>query len=277
MRLLPPLDADGEPIGHGQRYTYRDLSERSAKVSETLRRLGLPVSGKVLLLSENRPDWAISYFGILKCAAVVVPVDKDASLEEVLNICRFADVYAAIVSDKVQARIDVRGALAQTMPSVKVLNFRELFSAETPPRLWRQAVCRRLRCRAAPTDGIADFHVGHDRTAQRASCCRIATSRRFWPKWAASSMSTSTMVFCRCCRCTTRSEFSAGLLMPMSRGAQIAYLPEVNADSLQNAFSSAHITGMVGVPALYQLLYRRITKQISDRLPQRAVPWCCVC
>ena len=66
-------------------------------------------------------------------------------------------------------------------------------------------------------------------------------------------------------------EFAAGMLMPLMRGAQITYLPEVNADTLGDAFEDAHVTGMVGVPALYQALYRRITRQLSDRLPGEPV------
>src|SRR5262249_52871576 len=68
-------------------------------------------------------------------------------------------------------------------------------------------------------------------------------------------------------------EFTAGLLMPLMRGAQITYLPEITAESLGDAFRSGHVTGMVGVPALYQLLYRRMTKQLIDRLPAAAAPW----
>jgi len=68
-------------------------------------------------------------------------------------------------------------------------------------------------------------------------------------------------------------EFAAGMLMPLMRGAQITYLPEVNADTLGDAFEDAHVTGMVGVPALYQALYRRITRQLSDRLPESLSPW----
>ena len=273
MRLLPPLDPDGEPVGYGQRYTYRDLSERSARVGETLRRLGMPVSGKVLLLAENRPEWAISYFGVLKAAGVVVPVDKDASLDEVLNICRWADVYAVIVSDKVQARIDVRGALSQAMPQVKVLSFGEVLGGETPHAL--------IPASSLPTLTLTG-------RAEEMASLIFTSGTTGRPKGVMLSHRNFTSLLAKMggvfdvdkhdgllsvLPLHHTFEFSAGLLMPLSQGAQIAYLPEVSADSLQHAFSSAHITGMVGVPALYQLLYRRITKQISDRLPSRAVPW----
>ena len=56
-------------------------------------------------------------------------------------------------------------------------------------------------------------------------------------------------------------EFTAGLLMPLMRGAQITYLDEIDADALSGAFDEGNITGMVGVPALWQLLQRKIDKQ----------------
>ena len=62
-------------------------------------------------------------------------------------------------------------------------------------------------------------------------------------------------------------EFTAGMLMPMMRGAQISYLDEVNAEALTAAFEEGNVTGMVGVPALWQLLHRRITKPFSERGP----------
>ncbi len=60
-------------------------------------------------------------------------------------------------------------------------------------------------------------------------------------------------------------EFSAGFLMPLLHGSSITYLEEIDGDNLSRAFKQGNITGMVGVPALWQLLHRRITKRISDR------------
>ena len=59
-------------------------------------------------------------------------------------------------------------------------------------------------------------------------------------------------------------EFSAGLLMPLMHGASIDYLEELDADSLARALEDEGITGMVGVPALWQLLERKIYKNVSD-------------
>ncbi|HVQ36629.1 MAG TPA: AMP-binding protein, partial [Pyrinomonadaceae bacterium] len=60
-------------------------------------------------------------------------------------------------------------------------------------------------------------------------------------------------------------EFSTGFLTPLSRGAQITYLPELTGDALSRAIKNGHVTGMVGVPALWELLHRRIKNKLYER------------
>ena len=60
-------------------------------------------------------------------------------------------------------------------------------------------------------------------------------------------------------------EFSTGFLTPLSRGAQITYLPELTSDALATAIKNGHVTGMVGVPALWELLHRRIKNRLYER------------
>src|SRR5438874_11123128 len=60
-------------------------------------------------------------------------------------------------------------------------------------------------------------------------------------------------------------EFSTGFLTPLSRGAQITYLPELSSEHLAKAIKNGHVTGMVGVPALWELLHRRIKTRLHDR------------
>jgi long-chain acyl-CoA synthetase len=60
-------------------------------------------------------------------------------------------------------------------------------------------------------------------------------------------------------------EFSTGFLTPISRGAQITYLDELNSENLAKAIKNGHVTGMVGVPALWELLHRRIKNRLHER------------
>src|SRR3569832_494429 len=60
-------------------------------------------------------------------------------------------------------------------------------------------------------------------------------------------------------------EFLTGFLTPLSRGAQITYLPELSSDALARAIKNGHVTGMVGVPALWELLHRRIKIRLYER------------
>ncbi|MCA9666671.1 MAG: AMP-binding protein, partial [Myxococcales bacterium] len=59
-------------------------------------------------------------------------------------------------------------------------------------------------------------------------------------------------------------EFAAGMLMPFSGGAQVTYLDELSSDSISSALKQGKTTAIVGVPALWELLYRRIKSNLAD-------------
>jgi long-chain acyl-CoA synthetase len=58
-------------------------------------------------------------------------------------------------------------------------------------------------------------------------------------------------------------EFTCGLLVPLSRGAEVEYLDEVTADRIGDALEEGRVTAMIGVPALWSLLHRRITQELA--------------
>src|SRR5262249_57634577 len=57
-----------------ERFTYGEVHRWAARVGSFLLRSGVKRGDRVLLISENRPEWPISYFGILRAGATVVPV-----------------------------------------------------------------------------------------------------------------------------------------------------------------------------------------------------------
>ena len=60
-------------------------------------------------------------------------------------------------------------------------------------------------------------------------------------------------------------EFSAGLLAPLSHGAQVTYLSELTGDAISSALKKGRVTAIVGVPALWDLLRRRLFQRFADK------------
>jgi benzoate-CoA ligase family protein len=89
----------------GVHVTYRQLAERVNRVGNGLRKLGVRIEERILLLLLDTPEFAASFFGAIKIGAVPVPVNtllKPADYQYMLNNSR---ARVAIVSDSLYPQI----------------------------------------------------------------------------------------------------------------------------------------------------------------------------
>ena len=59
--------------------TYRDLASEARRFAARLAEAGIGPDQKVVVWSENRPEWVIALWGCLLARVVIVPVDFRAS------------------------------------------------------------------------------------------------------------------------------------------------------------------------------------------------------
>lgn len=78
--------------------TYGELITRSLAFASSLLSMGIHRGDRILMLSENRPEWAIADFAMALIGAVNVPVHSVLSAEQVAEIIEDSDPRAAIVS-----------------------------------------------------------------------------------------------------------------------------------------------------------------------------------
>lgn len=78
---------------------YRQLKENIIKFGKALHQLGLKERTHVALIGENRVQWSIGYLTLMCFNYVVVPIDKNLSENEILNIAHESDSEAIIFSD----------------------------------------------------------------------------------------------------------------------------------------------------------------------------------
>jgi len=82
--------------------SYRELGAVVKEVSLGLQSLGIEHGDKVGILSNTRPEWTYSDFGILTAGATVVPIYQTNSPEECDYVLRHSESRAVILEDAEQ-------------------------------------------------------------------------------------------------------------------------------------------------------------------------------
>ncbi|GJM16753.1 MAG: hypothetical protein DHS20C13_20800 [Thermodesulfobacteriota bacterium] len=78
--------------------TYAQVLERIKKLARHLKELGIEKGDHVAVLSENRPEWGISFFAVSWIGAVAIPLDARASFHDHKFIMDFSFTKAVILS-----------------------------------------------------------------------------------------------------------------------------------------------------------------------------------
>lgn len=95
--------------------TYEDVNHRVKKLAGMLLMQGVRKGDRVALLSQNMPNWGVSYLAITSMGAVVVPILIDFTDFEIAKILRHSEAKVIIVSEKQSYKL--QGDLPQTLKS----------------------------------------------------------------------------------------------------------------------------------------------------------------
>ncbi len=234
------------------RITYDELARFSDRAGRALQAAGVKPGDRVLLMSENRPEWAMAYFGILKAGAAAAPLDQNLSAQEVLNCAEAANAAVLLASPRIQERLGaLEGLRTITLPQA----LRGSDKPDLPPL--RKAAAADEVASVLFTSGTTGKPKGVLLTHRNFSALAAKLSGLFDLRVGEGVLSVLPLHH--------TFEFSCGLLVPLMMGAEITYLDELTADRLSEALNTGRIHAMVGVPALWQLLHRRLTQELAAR------------
>jgi long-chain acyl-CoA synthetase len=242
MRML-------EEGGAETRYTYGEIKRLADVAGGQLVALGVKPGEKILLVSENRPEWSIAYFGVLKAGGVCVPVDPQLTPAEIDNVARSAGATRAITSDTHAARCE----------TLTAYRFEQLLQPGPVPASTALVPVGRPDDLASLiyTSGTTGTPKGVMLSHRNFTALISRLQSVFGMRSSDGLLSVLPLHH--------TFEFTAGLLMPISRGAEVTYIGEIVPERLREAMSTGRITALVGVPALWQSLARKITGEIDDR------------
>ena len=97
------------------RVTYSELEDYIMKFGSSLQKLGVKPRDHIAVVGENRVQWAIAFLTAMMFDFVVVPVDKNLTHSDILNIIHESDSVALIFSgslaDLIKAKKNVFGKI----------------------------------------------------------------------------------------------------------------------------------------------------------------------
>jgi len=247
-------------------YSYENLQELAGRAGAFLVGHEVKQGDRVMLFAKNAPDWSMAYFGILKAGGTVVPVGYESTVEELVNIARASQAVGLIGGDEL---LEKRAKLG---PALK--------AAELPMKLWSMT----------ETFAVTDLALEDERKAQFPKLANADTVASLIftsgttgkPKGVMLTHRNLTFMVSELLKVFEFGvqdgmlsvlplhhtfEFSTGLLVPLSKGAQISYLSELTGDAISRVMKRGHVTAIVGVPALWELLRRRVITRFSDKSP----------
>lgn len=239
------------------RYSYAELGAFAGRVAGALAARGVRPGDRVLLASENRPEWGIAFFGVLSAGAVAVPVDAQLSAAELANLARSAGAKLALLSEEVAERVPELVQAWRGGDGPAPLGLAEALAGDpsaaprlSPPQPDDVASLIYTSGTTGTPKGVLLTHRNFTSLV-----ARLSSLFELGPGDGLLSVLPLHHTF----------EFTCGLLVPLARGAEVEYLDELTADSLGDALESGRVTAMIGVPALWALLHRRITQELSAR------------
>src|SRR6266436_5293178 len=259
---------------------YRPISWAAAaaevrRLALGLKSLGIGPGERVGLVSENRPEWVIADLAIMSAGAITVPAYVTHTVDDHRHVLANSGARAVIVSKPpLSARVLAAANQVSTVHPVITSEPAAGQASAVDVLPWEEVLARGGETADAAAEPVTALEP--DDTA-----CLIYTSGTGGiPKGVMTShrnilancrgahrlletLGLGDEVFLNFLPLSHSYEHTAGLMFPMSLGAQI-YFAE-GAETLAVNMIEARPTIMTAVPRLYETLHRRITLGVERK------------
>ncbi|MBA3633720.1 MAG: AMP-binding protein [Acidobacteria bacterium] len=253
-----------ERNGKKEQYTFEDARELTLRAAGFLAANGINPHDRVILFSNNMPEWGLTYFGILKAGATAIPIDPASSIEEIVNFVRTGEASAIVLSRKLfDENPDLADKFGDAKINIPIWTFEDVFKimSETV-----EAKRIALLPEKVSANSVASLIFTSGTTGTPKA---VMLSHKNFTSMVSMLSSVLEMDITDGILSVLplhhTFEFSAGFLTPFANGTQITYLDELSSEELARAIENNHVTGMVGVPALWEMLHRRIKTRLRER------------
>ena len=264
--------------GKWQGLSWAEAARQVCLLAEGLRALGLKDGDRVMLVSENRPEWCISDLAIMAAGCITVPAYTTNTERDHTHILENSGARAAIVSDAKLAKT-LLPAILRSDKTEHVIAFeplRQMQAGTTAIHDWAdllsgdaEAARKAVEARVAGikrTDMACIIYTSGTGGAPRGVMQHHGMILRNVDGAArilADDFGWGDEVFLSFLPLSHAYEHTGGQYLPIGMGGQIYYSEGL--EKLASNIEEVRPTIMVVVPRLFEVLRTRIMKQIEKQ------------
>ena len=256
-------------------YTYLETYTASRQVAWQLWESGLRKDDRVVLVSENQPEWCIAYLAAVQIGIAVVPLDAQTPAHEISAIVEFTAAKSILASESVLEKSDVEtlstpGTMLQNINKnceiVEVSDGTESKPSDDSHRVTSETpeIPADFPNVEVSPDTVASiiFTMGTTVEAKGA----MLTHGGFISNVEAVAKAlppTDTERILSALPLYHALSFSCSLLMALYSGTTATYVNALRPTTLLKTMREAKTTAFIGVPRLFQMLQGTIERQAS--------------
>ena len=254
--------------------SWTETAHQVASIAAALKAIGLEPGDRVMLVSENRPEWCIADLAIMAAGCITVPTYTTNTERDHTHIIENSGAKAVIVSTPKLAKTLLPAAIRASSAKI-VIGIEELRSTQSGALEIHQWNALLAQYPADPTSIVAT--AGRDDTAciiytsgtggaprgvmqhhgailhNVNGCCTVISEDFGWED----------EVFLSFLPLSHAYEHTGGQFFPIGLGAQIYYSEGL--DKLASNMEEVRPTLMVVVPRLFEVLRTRISKAVEKQ------------
>ena len=257
-KIALQIERDGE----WTRYSYRQIHDLSRRIAFSLWKRGYRKDDKMILISENQPEWGIAYIAAIQIGVVVVPIDPQTPEFEVVALADFTESKAILASDALFERLR---SIPEDTPQLDLLNLNQLCQPSGAEGA------------AKPIDEIPDDFPNVEINPDATASIIFTMGTTVDPRGAMLSHKgfvenlhavaqvlppAETDKFLSILPLYHALGFSCSFLMSIYGGATVTYVNTFKPTAILECMRKTETTVLIGVPRLYKLLYDAIERYV---------------
>lgn len=254
--------------GNYKDYSYKEFGSNVAKLSNFLHKKGLKNKKRIGLLSENCPQWGMAYFAIARVGAIVVPMDANLSESELFHIANDTQLSCIICSFNQYSKIN---EISSNLGKLKEIIIIDSLAKIKDKRVsyWGEIIAagsdKRQVSKIDPDDvvviiytsGTTGVSKGVQLTHRNISANVLGLQQSLWYD--------STDNFLSILPLHHTFETTAGLMIPLSKGATIVYAESLASKKIMANIAETKISIIIGVPLVFEKMALGLHRGISAK------------